>query len=154
MFALKLARAAGLKIFLTSSSDEKLKDVSERFPGPPIQTINYSKVPEWHEEVLWLTDGVGVDLVIEVGGANSLLISLIPCSLSTRRRKPLRAFGRARWWESWCCSCDTHAQAGSADQQSCLPVRMSKPRISSMLTTLYVLVCSHRARYAMVLTCT
>jgi NADPH:quinone reductase-like Zn-dependent oxidoreductase len=76
MFALKLARAAGLKIFLTSSSDKKLKDVSERFPGPPRQTINYSKVPEWHEEVLRLTEGVGVDLVIEVGGASSLLKSL------------------------------------------------------------------------------
>lgn len=76
MFALKLARAAGLKIFLTSSSDKKLKDISERFPGPPIQTINYSKVPEWHTEVLRLTNGVGVDLVIEVGGASSLLKSL------------------------------------------------------------------------------
>lgn len=76
MFALKLARAAGLNIFLTSSSDKKLKDISEGFPGPPIQAINYSTTPEWHEEVLKLTDGTGVDLVIEVGGASSLLKSL------------------------------------------------------------------------------
>ncbi|KAM0714412.1 hypothetical protein Q7P37_010199 [Cladosporium fusiforme] len=76
MFALKLARAAGLKIFLTSSSDKKLKDVSARFSQPPIQTINYSENPNWHEEILRLTDGAGVDLVVEVGGASSLLKSL------------------------------------------------------------------------------
>jgi NADPH:quinone reductase-like Zn-dependent oxidoreductase len=76
LFALKLARAAGLKVFLTSSSDRKLQDIRERYPDPPIQTINYSQNPEWHEEVLRLTDGVGVDLVIEVGGASTLLKSL------------------------------------------------------------------------------
>jgi NADPH:quinone reductase-like Zn-dependent oxidoreductase len=76
LFALKLARAAGLKVFLTSSSDRKLQDIRERYPDPPIQTINYSQNHEWHEEVLRLTDGVGVDLVIEVGGASTLLKSL------------------------------------------------------------------------------
>lgn len=76
MFALKLARAAGLKVFLTSSSDQKLQDISRSYSDPPIVTINYSKTPAWHDEVLKLTDGVGVDLVIEVGGASSLLKSL------------------------------------------------------------------------------
>lgn len=76
MFALKLARAAGLKIILTSSSDKKLNDISARFPGPPIKTINYSQTPNWHEEVLRLTQGFGVDLVIEVGGASTLLKSI------------------------------------------------------------------------------
>lgn len=76
MFALKLARAAGLKIILTSSSDKKLQEISTRFPEPPIQTINYSQNPNWHEQVLRLTGGAGVDLVIEVGGASTLLKSL------------------------------------------------------------------------------
>lgn len=76
MFALKLARAAGLKIFLTSSSDAKLQDISRRFPEPPIETINYSKNPDWHEEVLKRTNGIGVDLVVEVGGASTLLKSM------------------------------------------------------------------------------
>ncbi|KAM0688890.1 hypothetical protein Q7P36_010966 [Cladosporium allicinum] len=76
MFALKLARAAGLKIILTSSSDKKLEDVHKNFPEPPIQTINYAQKPAWHEEVLRLTDGVGVDLVIEVGGTSTLLKSM------------------------------------------------------------------------------
>jgi NADPH:quinone reductase-like Zn-dependent oxidoreductase len=76
MFALKLARAAGLKVILTSSSDKKLEDVRKQFPEPPIQTINYAQKPAWHEEVLRLTDGVGVDLVIEVGGTSTLLKSM------------------------------------------------------------------------------
>jgi NADPH:quinone reductase-like Zn-dependent oxidoreductase len=76
MFALKLARAAGLKVILTSSSDEKLEDVRKNFPEPPIQTINYAKKAAWHEEVLRLTDSVGVDLVIELGGTSTLLKSM------------------------------------------------------------------------------
>lgn len=76
MFALKLARAAGLKVILTSSSDEKLKSMREKFPSPPLLTVNYGTNPAWHEEVLKLTDGAGVDLVIEVGGTQSLVKSL------------------------------------------------------------------------------
>ncbi|KAF9641504.1 putative alcohol dehydrogenase protein [Lasiodiplodia theobromae] len=76
MFALKLARAAGLKVILTSSSDEKLKNMREMFASPPLLTVNYGKNPTWHEEVLKLTDGAGVDLVIEVGGTQSLVKSL------------------------------------------------------------------------------
>lgn len=76
MFALKLARAAGLKVILSSSSDAKLRKVAEQFPNPPLLTVNYVTHPEWHEEVLKLTDEVGVDLVIEVGGSNSLVKSM------------------------------------------------------------------------------
>lgn len=82
MFAVKLARAVGLKIFLTSSKDKKLEEISPHFPEPLIQTINYSQNPNWHEEVLRLTEGASLDLVIEVGGASTLLKSL-KC---TRRR--------------------------------------------------------------------
>ena len=76
MFALKLARAAGLRVIVSSSSDNKLKDLTEKFPNPPLYTVNYSKNAEWHEDVLKYTDGVGVDLVIEVGGISSLIRSL------------------------------------------------------------------------------
>lgn len=76
MFALKLARAAGLKVILTSSSDKKLQDIGKRFAEPPILTVNYAQKPDWHEEVLRLTNGVGVNLVIEVGGTSTLLKSM------------------------------------------------------------------------------
>jgi NADPH:quinone reductase-like Zn-dependent oxidoreductase len=76
MFALKLARAAGLQVIVSSSSDKKLQDLKDKFPAPEIRTVNYSTNPEWHEDVLKYTDGVGVDLVIEVGGIQSLIRSL------------------------------------------------------------------------------
>src|SRR5690606_2067204 len=38
--------------------------------------INYRNTPEWHEEVLRLTEGRGVDCVVEVGGAGTLARSM------------------------------------------------------------------------------
>jgi NADPH:quinone reductase-like Zn-dependent oxidoreductase len=80
-FALKLAQASGLKVILTSSDDEKLQNIKGQFTKPEIQTVNYRKNPEWHEEVLKLTNDVGVDLVVENGGSSSLVKSM----LCTRR---------------------------------------------------------------------
>lgn len=76
MFALKLARAAGLRVIVSSSSDKKLEDLKRKFPSPPLHTVNYSTYPEWHEEVLKLTGGVGVDVVVEVGGSSTLIRSI------------------------------------------------------------------------------
>lgn len=76
MFALKLAKAAGLKIILSSSSDQKLRTVCDQFSEPPILTVNYAKSPDWHEEVLKHTDGIGVDIVLENGGPGTLLKSM------------------------------------------------------------------------------
>ncbi|CAI7670882.1 unnamed protein product [Penicillium manginii] len=74
VFALNLAKAAGLRIILTSSSDAKLKQMSERYPG--ILTINYSSTPDWDQEVMRLTAEEGVDIVVENGGTGSLVKSL------------------------------------------------------------------------------
>lgn len=76
MFALKLAKAAGLKVILSSSSDEKLKSICEQFPEPPILTVNYAKNQNWHEDVLHHTNGVGVAIVVEIGGPGTLLKSM------------------------------------------------------------------------------
>ena len=82
-FAVKLARASGLRIILTSSDDGKLGRMRARLGNgaPAIQTVNYRTHPAWHEEVLRLTGGVGVDLVVENGGSRSLVQSM----LCTRR---------------------------------------------------------------------
>ncbi|KAL4911129.1 hypothetical protein BDW74DRAFT_172584 [Aspergillus multicolor] len=76
VFALKLARAAGLRIILTSSSDAKLTQMQEKLGSPPISTVNYAKNPDWEDEVLKLTNGVGVDIVVENGGTSSLVKSV------------------------------------------------------------------------------
>ncbi|BCS23916.1 zinc-dependent alcohol dehydrogenase family protein [Aspergillus puulaauensis] len=74
VFALKIARAAGLRIILTSSSDTKLQQMKDKYPG--ILTINYATTPDWHQEALKLTGGEGVDIVVENGGTGSLVKSL------------------------------------------------------------------------------
>ncbi|WP_437640306.1 zinc-dependent alcohol dehydrogenase family protein [Sorangium sp. So ce854] len=73
LFAAQLARAAGLRVIATSSSAAKI----ERLHALGVaDTIDYRQHPEWHEEVLRLTRGEGVDRVIEVGGAGTLPRSL------------------------------------------------------------------------------
>ena len=68
LFALQIAKLHGARVILTSSSDEKLERA--RALGAD-DTINYRQYPAWDQRVLELTDGHGVDHVIEVGGAGT-----------------------------------------------------------------------------------
>jgi threonine dehydrogenase-like Zn-dependent dehydrogenase len=65
-----------LQVILSSSSDAKLEDMKERFGEPMIQTVNYATNADWHEDVLRLTEGMGVDCVVEVGGTKSIIRSI------------------------------------------------------------------------------
>ena len=69
MLALQFATAAGARVIATSSSDEKLERVKTLGAS---ETINYVRTPEWEKEVLRLTNGRGVDCVVEVGGVGTL----------------------------------------------------------------------------------
>jgi NADPH:quinone reductase-like Zn-dependent oxidoreductase len=69
VFAVQLGKIAGARVIITSSSDEKLERA--RALGADA-TINYRSHPEWERDVLDLTDGVGADHVIELGGAGTL----------------------------------------------------------------------------------
>lgn len=73
IFALQFARMGGARVIITSSSDEKLGRARELGAS---ESVNYVKTPEWEQEVLGLTDGRGVDHVVEVGGAGTLAKSL------------------------------------------------------------------------------
>jgi NADPH:quinone reductase-like Zn-dependent oxidoreductase len=66
LFALQLAKAAGARVIITSSSDDKLERA--RMLGAD-EVINYANVAAWDERVLELTDGKGADLVLESVGA-------------------------------------------------------------------------------------
>lgn len=66
LFALQLAKLSGARVIITSSSDEKLERASEL--GADC-TINYVQRSDWDEVARELTDGRGVDLVVETGGA-------------------------------------------------------------------------------------
>ena len=69
IFGLQFAHAMGIRAIITSSSDEKLaraKKLGAAFG------INYKTTPEWDKAAMEFTGGVGVDHVIEVGGAATL----------------------------------------------------------------------------------
>ena len=72
IWALQLAKAAGARVIITSSSDDKLKHAKELGAD---DVINYKTTPKWHEEVMKLTGGEGADHIVEVGGSGTLPLS-------------------------------------------------------------------------------
>jgi NADPH:quinone reductase-like Zn-dependent oxidoreductase len=73
IFAIQFAKLLGAKVIATSSSDEKLTKVKNLGAD---ETINYRSTPDWDKAVLELTQGNGVDHVIEVGGVGTLARSV------------------------------------------------------------------------------
>jgi NADPH:quinone reductase-like Zn-dependent oxidoreductase len=73
ILGLQLARAAGLRTIITSSSDDKLERA--RALGAD-HLINYRTTPEWSQAVRQATGGRGADFVMEVAGADTLTESL------------------------------------------------------------------------------
>lgn len=74
IFALQFARMMGANVIATSSRDDKLERVREMGAG---DTINYRTTPEWGKSARELTEGKGVDAIVEVGGAGTLAQSFV-----------------------------------------------------------------------------
>ena len=81
LFGLQFARMMGIRAIITSSSDEKLKRAKTL--GAAFG-INYKTTPDWEKAAMEFTGGIGVDHVVEVGGAATL----------TRSFHALRAGGK------------------------------------------------------------
>lgn len=73
LFALQFAKSRGARVIATSSSDEKLARVLKMGAS---DGINYKTTPAWGDRVRELTQGRGVDHVVEVGGAGTMGESL------------------------------------------------------------------------------
>jgi NADPH:quinone reductase-like Zn-dependent oxidoreductase len=73
LFALQFAKLLGARVIATSGSDDKLARVLALGAS---DGINYRATPEWGQRVRELTGGMGVDHVVEVGGAGTLGQSL------------------------------------------------------------------------------
>lgn len=78
LFALQFAKAAGARVIATSSSEEKLEKL-KRLGADTV--INYKAVPHWGRKARYLTDGRGVDHVMEVGGPGTLAQSIAACRM-------------------------------------------------------------------------
>jgi NADPH:quinone reductase-like Zn-dependent oxidoreductase len=74
IFALQLAKLAGARVIATSSSPEKLARLQALGADA---VLNYRDDPEWGKTVRRLTEGLGVDHVIEVGGPATLAQSIL-----------------------------------------------------------------------------
>jgi NADPH:quinone reductase-like Zn-dependent oxidoreductase len=69
LFALQLARTLGARVIATTSSEAK----ADRLRALGAEAvIDYVATPEWSSAVLALTDGRGVDRVVEVGGTGTI----------------------------------------------------------------------------------
>jgi NADPH:quinone reductase-like Zn-dependent oxidoreductase len=73
VFSLQFAKLHGARVIITSSSDEKLAHARELGAD---ETINYRTTPEWDKQIARLTNKLGVDHVIEVGGQGTLAKSV------------------------------------------------------------------------------
>ena len=69
LFALLFAKIQGAEVIATSSRDDKLERV--KVLGAD-HVVNYKDTPDWHKTARKITDGVGIDIVVEVGGAGTL----------------------------------------------------------------------------------
>lgn len=86
-WALQLAKAAGLRVVITSSDDAKL-DRAVALGADA--TINYRRTAEWQNEALRLTGGRGVDRVLDIGGPDTLPRSIA----ATRNGGTITVIGR------------------------------------------------------------
>ncbi len=73
MIALAFAKMFGAKVFVTSSSDEKLA-IAKKLGADEV--INYKAIPDWDKAVIERTGGRGADIVVEVGGSGTLSKSI------------------------------------------------------------------------------
>lgn len=69
IWALQLAKAAGLRVILTSSDDAKLKRARELGADA---TVNYRTTPEWGAAIRALAGGAGVERVLDIGGPQTV----------------------------------------------------------------------------------
>lgn len=73
IFGIQIASALGARVIVTSSSDEKLARGKKLGAH---DGINYVKTPEWEKEALALTNGAGVNHILEVAGGSSVARSI------------------------------------------------------------------------------
>jgi NADPH:quinone reductase-like Zn-dependent oxidoreductase len=73
IFALQFAKAQGAKVIITSSSEAKLHKAKQL--GADL-TINYKSHSDWETAIHQMTNGKGVDVIIETVGGNNIERSL------------------------------------------------------------------------------
>lgn len=73
LFALQFAKMFGTRVIMLSSSPERCARLKELGAD---DVIDYKADPEWNKTVRALTGGLGVDLTLDIGGADTVERSL------------------------------------------------------------------------------
>lgn len=81
IFGAQIAKNAGARVILTTSSDQKAELVKEKLG---IKHIVDYRLEDWPEQVRDITDGAGVDVVVEIAGGETLARSIAACNYSAR----------------------------------------------------------------------
>jgi NADPH:quinone reductase-like Zn-dependent oxidoreductase len=69
LFALQIARMFGARVLAITSSAQKVQRLHELGAD---RVVNYRETPQWSDSVLELTNGQGVDKVVEIGGETTI----------------------------------------------------------------------------------
>ena len=81
LFAVQFAKAMGCRVIATTSSAEKMDRLKALGAD---HVINYNERADWGVAVLEATGGIGADLVVEVGGPNTMPQSIIAAKVGGR----------------------------------------------------------------------
>jgi len=81
IFATQFAHMAGARVIVTSSSSQKIERARKLGAS---EGINYKDIPDWDKKAIELTGGLGVDHVVELGGAGTINKSLRAVRLGGR----------------------------------------------------------------------
>ncbi len=81
IFAAQLAKAIGARTIMTTSSKEKAGFVKKKFGVTA--TVNYNDI-NWTDQVKEITQGIGVDVIVDVAGGDVLAQSLRICNYGAR----------------------------------------------------------------------
>jgi NADPH:quinone reductase-like Zn-dependent oxidoreductase len=73
VFALQFARLLGARVIATTSTPQKAERLKALGAS---EVINYTETPNWDDKARELTDGRGVDCVVEIGGPGTIAMSL------------------------------------------------------------------------------
>ena len=81
IFATQFAHMTGARVIVISSNDQKIQRACKLGAS---EGINYKETPDWDKRVVEMTGGVGVDHVVELGGAGTINRSLRAVRLGGR----------------------------------------------------------------------
>src|SRR5713101_3821762 len=78
VFALQFAQLLGARVIATTSTAEKAERLKALGAS---DVIDYTEVPDWDVKARELTDGRGVDCVVDIGGPGTIARSLQPLAV-------------------------------------------------------------------------